>query len=211
MKHGMEGGPPKFRFEVVKFCRSALERQISEATRIALGKNCLNSKAGYNRSEVTRLTLKSEETPAVRRWTGGEASLDSEGLKAMMRRAEERGKAEQATSRKRGAGAEEKQEYIINKRASKKPRKLKYRRMEESWGVEDSGIREVEERELARTQFLHTDRTWATKIRVWTELEVLARKVIIDCLSIVISEAAENKIQAGRVNSSNWLETKEAE
>ena len=83
--------------------------------------------------------------------------------------------------------------------------------MEESWGVEDSGIREVEERELARTQFLHTDRTWATKIRVWTELEVLARKVIIDCLSIVISEAAENKIQAGRVNSSNWLETKEAE
>ena len=39
----------------------------------------------------------------------------------------------------------------------------------------------------------------------------MARKVIIDCLSIVISEAAENKIQAGRVNSSNWLETKEAE
>ena len=62
MKHDMEGGPPKFRFEVVKFCRTALERQISEATRIALRKNCLNSKSGYNRSGVTRLTLKPKET-----------------------------------------------------------------------------------------------------------------------------------------------------
>lgn len=143
MKHDMEEGPPKFRFEVVKFCRTALKRQIGEATRIALRKNRLNSKSGYNRSGVTRLTLKPKETPAVRRWTGGETSLDSEKLKAMMRRAEERGKAEQATSRKRGAGTVEKREYIINKRASKKPRKLKYSRMEESWGVEDSGIREV--------------------------------------------------------------------
>ena len=52
---------PEFRFQVLKFCRSALERQVGEATRISLRGNCLNSKAGYNRSELTRLILKPED------------------------------------------------------------------------------------------------------------------------------------------------------
>ena len=52
--HGNDPEPPEFRIRVVKFCTSALVRQIGEATRILLRKNVLNSGAGYNRSGVAR-------------------------------------------------------------------------------------------------------------------------------------------------------------
>ena len=107
-KHSDEKGPPRFRFEVIKYCRSALERQIGEATRIALRKNCLNSKAGYNRSGVTRLTLKPEEIPATVRVT---------------RREDWRRQAEKDKSKKRGPGAEEENDKNTNKRARKKEEK----------------------------------------------------------------------------------------
>ena len=202
--HSDEEGPPKFRFEVVKFCRTALERQIGEATRIALRKNCLNSKAGYNRSGVTRLTLKPEEIQTTRRWMEGQKDWDKEGLEAMRKRAEERGQTVQDMDKKRKAGAEE------SRKASKKTRRLKYRKIEDDWGVEDSGIREVEEREVARTRFLQADLTWAkvgvkqTKIRIWSEAEVLARKIITDCISQATSEAAKEQSLTGEVS---WLET----
>ena len=90
-KHKEEDGPPRFRFEIVRYCRTALERQVGEATRIALRKKCLNSKAGYNRSGLTRLTLKPDEAPQPKRWQNSD-HLDRAGLEAMSRRAEEKAK-----------------------------------------------------------------------------------------------------------------------
>ena len=50
--HSDDKGPPKFRFEVVKYCRTALERQVGEATRISLRKHCLNSKAAQGSASM---------------------------------------------------------------------------------------------------------------------------------------------------------------
>ena len=63
---------------------------------------------------------------------------------------------------------------------------------------------------MARTHFLQADLTWAkvgvkqTKIRIWSEAEVLARKIITDCISQATSEAEKEKTLAGEVS---WLET----
>ena len=193
-----------------------MERQISEATRIALRKNCLNSKAGFNRSGVTRLTLKPEEIQATVRVIRREDNPDKEGLELMRIRAEQRGQAEKDKSKKRGPGAEEENDKNTNKRASKKPRKLRYGRIEEDWGMQDSGIQEMEERGIVRTRFLLSDRKWAevgskqTRIRVWSELEVLARMIITDCIYQVIKETEETEFKTRRVDNSNWLETEEA-
>ena len=86
--HGGEG-KPKFRFKIVKFCRSALERQVGEATRILLRGNTLNSKAGYNRSGLTRLTLRQEDTwkDPTCRYQEPEVT---EGINIMQKKANER-------------------------------------------------------------------------------------------------------------------------
>ena len=59
--HHDDNVPPEFEIRVVKYCSTALERQIGEATRILLRRNVLNSKAGYNRSGVARLTIREED------------------------------------------------------------------------------------------------------------------------------------------------------
>ena len=82
--------------------------------------------------------------------------------------------------------------------------------------MQDSGIQEMEEREIVRTRFLLSDRTWAevgskqTRIRVWSELEVLARMIITDCIYQVIKETEETEVKTRKVDNSNWLETEEA-
>ena len=60
-------GKPEFRFQVVKYCRTALERQVGEATRIALRGSTLNSKAGINRSGAARLSLRPKEMLPTRK------------------------------------------------------------------------------------------------------------------------------------------------
>ena len=60
LHHGGEG-QPLFHLKPVKFYRTALSRQIGEAVRIGKrGCLALNSKAGYNRCEIPRLTLGEE-------------------------------------------------------------------------------------------------------------------------------------------------------
>ena len=132
--HGGEG-TPQFRFKIVKFCRTALQRQVGEATRIALRGNTLNSKAGYNRSGLTRLTLLPEDTtrkPAREM----EDSSWIEGLTVMEQRAVEKAKMAEQKSRKRN-GEEEN-----TNRKSKKKRKLKHRVVEEDWGLNDGELEE---------------------------------------------------------------------
>ena len=59
----------------------------------------------------------------------------------------------------------------------------------------------MEDQEVARTRFLHSDRSRAkvgniqTTIRIWTETEMFARKMIIDCLGNVQKEAEKNYLR----------------
>ena len=53
--------PPVFKFTVVRFCRDALTRQVGESVRISMRKNTLNSRAGFNRSGISRLTISEED------------------------------------------------------------------------------------------------------------------------------------------------------
>ena len=64
MIHHEGRGEPKFHLRPVNFHRSSLGRQIAEAVRIERwGEDLiLNSKAEFNRSKITRLTL-GEEKP----------------------------------------------------------------------------------------------------------------------------------------------------
>ena len=50
-------GKPDFRLEVVKYFRDTLSRHVGEAVTIQYRGNTLNSKAGYNRSGLSRLVL----------------------------------------------------------------------------------------------------------------------------------------------------------
>ena len=59
--HHKHQEPPQFSFQVVKYCNSALERQVREAVRIAVrvrsGVNVMNSKSKFNRSKLPRIII----------------------------------------------------------------------------------------------------------------------------------------------------------
>ena len=73
--------------------------------------------------------------------------------------------------------------------------------MEADWGLEETGIQAMEDQEVARTRFLHSDRSRAkvgniqTTIRIWTETEMFARKRIVDCLDNAQKKAGKNSLR----------------
>ena len=82
---------------MIRFCRDALSRQVGESTRITLRGNCLNSKAGYNRSGISRLTLKPEdeqhqENTKSKHSSRGRERQEEDGLQIMAKRVQERAK-----------------------------------------------------------------------------------------------------------------------
>ena len=74
---------------------------------------------------------------------------------------------------------------------------------------------------MARARFLQVDRSWAkigtsytqTRIRVWSELEVMARNIITSCLAQAQAEAEKRKAESVAIlegEASIWLESEEA-
>ena len=89
-------------------------------------------------------------------------------------------KAEKEESESRKRGGEERDRG--GKR--KKMRKGKFTLAEEDWGLAGGELETVEEREVAKERFSQVDKSWATvqtKIRIWTWLELEARKVTLEC------------------------------
>ena len=127
LQHGGQG-EPRFRFEVVKFCGDALTRQVGEATRISLRENCLNSKAGYNRSGISRLALKPEDEPSIK--PGGASSRmereEQDGIETLMRRVHDR-------ARKVFKRPSDCQNHNPK---SRKRKKLAYEVLDVDWGLE---------------------------------------------------------------------------
>ena len=127
----------------------------------------------------------------------------------MENRAGEKAKNINLKGRKRGG--EEKDD--LNKRNSKKMRKLKHRVEEADWGLDENEIDELERKELERSRFLQADRTWAkigtkqTRIRLWTAPELEARKMIIDCSKEACERAEARKDDEIRREATEWLET----
>merc|ERR1712030_221724 len=85
-----EGRQTEFKFKVISFHRSALERQIAEAVRISRtgGERIMNSKGVYNRCELVRIIAKETvETPflgdmeaATTDEEQGDVASDKDGL-----------------------------------------------------------------------------------------------------------------------------------
>ena len=168
---------------------------------------------------MTRLTLKPDEAPQPKRWQNSD-HLDRAGLEAMSRRAEEKAKEENNWTRKRKADGKENPDS--NKKSKKKIRKLKYHKVVDDWGMIGNEIQDMEEREIARTRFLWVDRSWAkvgtthtqTKIRVWSELEIMARNIITSCLKQAQTEAEKRIEENAKIidgETYSWLQSKEAE
>ena len=137
----------------------------------------------------------------------------------MSRRAEEKAKENNNWSRKRKAEVDGNPDQ--NRKTKKKIRKLKYCKVEDDWGMMGNEIQDMEEREVARARFLEVDRSWAkigtsytqTRIRVWSELEVMARNIITSCLAQAQAEAEKRKAESVAIiegEASSWLESKEA-
>ena len=141
-------GEPEFRFQVVKYCRTALERQVGEATRIALRGSTLNSKAGYNRSGVARLSLRPEEMIPTRRKEDVDEGVQ-QGLARMGERAIEKAEAENRLSKKRDRDSDQFRK--------ERKRKLKYTIEEEDWGLAPAEMDNLERNEIAKTRFLVSD------------------------------------------------------
>ena len=129
-------------------------------------------------------------------------------MEIMCRRAEERAVKSSKNIRKRVGGEEE-----PNKRNKKKMRKLKHAVANEDWGLESDELAELERREIGRSRFLHSDTSWATvgtnqtKIRIWSELELVARQLIItasrEACDLVVSKLEEQSLK----DHVRWLET----
>ena len=98
------------------------------------------------------------------------------------------------------------------KRKRKKTRKLKHKPVEEDWGLEGGELEEMEKWEVARTRFLKSDLSWATvrgtqtRIRIWSPLELEARRLDIEHSGLAC-ELVEAK---GVEMAATWLDKDEA-
>ena len=127
---------------MVKFCRDVLTRQVGEATRICLRSNCLNSKAGYNRSGISRLTLKPEDEPDDRQGKDSRRiEIDEkEGMETLVHKVQERA---------RMAGKRKSDDQEIRKEPNKRRKKLKHSLIDDNWGLEAGELENIEEREFS--------------------------------------------------------------
>ena len=193
-------GDPIFEFKVIRFCRDALSRQVGESTRITLRGNCLNSKAGYNRSGISRLTLKPEdeqhqENTNSKHSSRGRESQEEDGLQIMAKRVQERAK---------GVGKRVCAEDDPLRKA-KRRKKLKHQVLNQDWGLMDGELKELENLEIARTRFLNSGPgdcivgagKTQTTIKIWSENELIARQLVRECVGMAI-DGIQNCIEVLR-------------
>ena len=163
---------------------------MGESTRITLRGNCLNSKAGYNRSGISRLTLKPEdeqhqENTNSKHSSRGRESQEEDGLQIMAKRVQERAKG----VGKRVCAAED-----DPLRKAKRRKKLKHQVLNQDWGLMDGELKELENLEIARTRFLNSGPgdcivgagKTQTTIKIWSENELIARQLVREFIGMAI-------------------------
>ena len=135
---------------------------MGEATRISLRSNCLNSKAGYNRSGISRLTLKPEDEPDDGQ---GKASRrieidEKEGMETLVQKVQERAKM---------AGKRKSDDQEIVGKPNKRRKKLKHSLIDANWGLEAGEL------EGSRVKFLQSSPVQCTMTET-TETNKLDKK-----------------------------------
>ena len=154
MTHHGGQGEPDFRLEVVKFCRDTLTRQVGEAVRIQYRGNTLNSKAGYNRSGLSRLVLPEKEEYVQ---APGRGQEDSNGLEDV---AEPRGL--NRLSQTPTGGKRKETQHKDNQPRTKRRKKMKYETLEDDWGMgAGEDLERLESENSARKKFL-MDGRWTS-------------------------------------------------
>ena len=141
--------------------------------------NTLNSKAGYNRSGISRLVLPEKEEDA-RESTGGMESsrrldevADPRGLNML--------------NQVPTGGKRKENQHRDNQPRTQKRKKMKYETLEEDWGNgAGDDLERIELEESARRSFLQdgqVDRkagsnSRQTTIRIWKREELMCRKIV---------------------------------
>ena len=81
----------------------------------------------------------------------------------------------------------------LGRKSKRKSKRLKYEPIEEDWGLNLNELDKIEELETARTRFLNSgpglckigSGSNQTTIRVWSESELIATKILKECLDVV--------------------------
>ena len=205
--HHQSQGEPAFRIRVIKTPKDALSRQVGEAVRIQLRGSVLNSKGGFNRSGISRLVLETKPDGEDEKEATMEAEerhlvedLVRQGENQVWNRTKMRGNVH---DRLRMTTATKRTGDNLDKRPQKKKKK-KHPMIGEDWGVEamdEIGLRDLHERETARTRFLMSGpglrmvggEGGQSEIIIWSEMEVWARKILRDMIAKIVTDTEEKR------------------
>ena len=141
--HHNSEGEPRFIMKVVQHHRSALSRQVGEATRIQRRGVTLNSKGGYNRSALTRLTLAAEESDVSKEWENG---IEKDYTTGMFKKRKEVDRRDRAGNVAGGIWKEGKRKADVEQMGREEGRRRKKRRYEviTPWGREMMGRKMIQ-------------------------------------------------------------------
>ena len=121
--------------KVVQYHRSALSRQVGEAIRIYRRGITLNSKGGYNRSALTRLTLVEEEEEVLKEWEAGIEKDYTTGLFKKRKEMDRLDRLDRAGRAIEGTGKEVKRKDEQNEQGGgRRKKKRRYEVIQGDWG-----------------------------------------------------------------------------
>ena len=181
--HHNSEGEPRFIMKVVQHHRSALSRQVGEATRIQRRGVTLNSKGGYNRSALTRLTLAAEESDVSKEWENG---IEKDYTTGMFKKRKEVDRRDRAGNVAGGIWKEGKRKADVEQMGREEGRRRKKRRFEVikgDWGERDDGKKDDSNddphtssvEKLVEDKSLEHDE--CDVVTVWDEAEKVCEKI----------------------------------
>ena len=153
----------------------------------------MNSKSGFNRIGLTRLTVGEEDKDTFQK-----RKEEKEEVEKRLERHEMAG----LEIMSRSSGTKEKLQQkrkcpdIREGGRRRKRKKLKYEVIGGDWGLENGEMEKIEALEVARTRFLHsgpgecriTSRTTQSIIRVWSEAELASRRLAREIISAALDD-----------------------
>ena len=146
--HHNSEGEPHFIMKVVQYHRSALSRQVGEAIRIQKRGSTLNSKAGYNRSALTRLTLDIGEDEVTKEWEKG---IEKDYTTGMFRKRKELDRRDMVRAGNAGYTPEEGKRKADPETAGagegRSKKKRKYEVIKGGWGEKASELKDAENKQ----------------------------------------------------------------
>ena len=183
--HHNSEGEPQFTMKVVQYHRSALSRQVGEATRIRRRGLTLNSKSEFNRCKITRLSLEQPEvTDYVNTYKDKmEEDVKDDQTEQLLKK---RDLADREDRRCLGradmAGSQKRKEEPDGNATRKNHKKMKYAKLGDDWGLsEDRSANSFLYSGLEGTSRLQGYQRAATTKSKRTKIDQALERAATDC------------------------------